>query len=145
MPSEAIEDTQLEDSQGADNSGWYSNEAATFGDRLAAAREALGLSQADLARRIGIKIKTLQGWEDDLSEPRANKLSMLAGILNVSMIWLLNGEGPGLSEPTDYTLPEEVSALLTELRQLKGTLARTAEQIGGLEKRMQKALRAGQG
>ncbi|MEZ5913851.1 MAG: helix-turn-helix transcriptional regulator, partial [Paracoccaceae bacterium] len=33
---------------------WYSEEAATFGDRLAAAREAAGLSQAELAQRLGV-------------------------------------------------------------------------------------------
>jgi transcriptional regulator with XRE-family HTH domain len=121
-------------------SGWYSNESATFGDRVAAAREALGLSQAELARRLGVKLKTLQGWEDDLSEPRANRLSMLAGILNVSLIWLLNGEGEGLAEPGE-AMPEELEGLLVELRELRGTLGRTAEKLGGVEKRLRRALR----
>ena len=67
------------------NSGYYSDDAATFGDRVAAAREAIGLGQSDLARRLGIKEKTLRGWEEDTAEPRANKLQMVAGILNVSM------------------------------------------------------------
>ena len=31
---------------------WYAEDAATFGDRLAAAREAAGLTQAELAKRI---------------------------------------------------------------------------------------------
>lgn len=137
MPNDAP--TAIDDAHGG---GWYSNESATFGDRLAGAREALGLSQSELAKRIGVKLKTLQSWEDDFSEPRANKLSMLAGVLNVSLIWLLNGEGPGLTEPDDYAVPEEITTLLTEIRQLKGTLARTAEQLGGVEKRLQKALRA---
>jgi len=123
------------------DAGWYSNEAATFGDRLAAARDAIGLSQTELAKRIGVKLKTLQAWEDDLSEPRANKLSMVAGVLNVSLIWLLNGEGQGVAEPDADPMPEGVGPLLTELRQLKGTLVRTAEKIGGLEKRLQTALR----
>lgn len=130
-----------DDANTTEDAGWYSNEAATFGDRLAAARDALGLSQAQLAKRIGVKLKTVQAWENDLSDPRANKLSMLAGVLNVSLIWLLNGEGQGVAEPEDYTMPEEVSALLTEIRQLKATLARTADKLGGVEKRLQKALR----
>lgn len=123
-------------------SGWFSNESATFGDRLIAAREALGLSQADLARRLGVKHKTLSAWEDDLTEPRANRLSMLAGVLNVSLVWLLNGEGEGLAEPDADTLPEDLSVLLTELRRLKGDLKKTADTLGGVEKRLQKALRA---
>ena len=121
--------------------GWYSNESATFGDRLSAAREALGLDQADLARKIGVKLKTLQSWEDDLSEPRANRLSMLAGVLNVSLMWLLTGEGEGVAEPGADAMPAELGALLTELRQLTGTLARPAEKLGGVEKRLQRALR----
>jgi len=121
--------------------GWYSNENATFGDRLAAARDALGLTQAELAKRIGVKLKTLQGWEDDFSEPRANKLSMLAGVLNVSLVWLLNGEGAGVPEPDGYSMPREISELLTEIRQLRGTLSRTAERLGSVEKRLHIALK----
>lgn len=132
---------QTEATSPATGSGWYSNETATFGDRLAAAREALGLDQADLARRIGVKLKTLQAWEDDLSEPRANRLSMLAGVLNVSLIWLLNGEGEGVAAPDEQPIPDELGALLTELRQLKGTLARTAEALGGVEKKLRRALK----
>ncbi len=123
-------------------SGWYSNESATFGDRLTAAREALGMSQQDLSRHLGIKLKTLSAWENDMTEPRANRLSMLAGVLNVSLVWLLNGEGEGLPEPGDGPMPEEVSGLLTELRQLKGDLKKAADKLSGVEKRLQKALRS---
>ena len=77
--------------------GWYDPNATTFGDRVAGAREQAGMSQADLAKRLGVKLKTMKAWEDDLSEPRANKLSMMAGMLNVSLLWLLSGEGPGPS------------------------------------------------
>ena len=45
--------------------------------------------QAAIARRLGIKVETVNKWENDLAEPRANKLQMLAGILNVSLTWLL--------------------------------------------------------
>ncbi|MFB1026184.1 MAG: helix-turn-helix transcriptional regulator, partial [Octadecabacter sp.] len=50
---------------------WYSEETATFGDRLAAARDVAQLTQKELAQRVGIKVSTLRNWEDDLSEPRA--------------------------------------------------------------------------
>ena len=38
---------------------WYAEDAATFGDRLAAARETAGLSQAELAERLGVKTNTI--------------------------------------------------------------------------------------
>ncbi|MCK8482497.1 helix-turn-helix domain-containing protein [Aliiroseovarius sp. S2029] len=123
---------------------WFSEEAATFGDRLAGAREAIGLSQDDLARRIGVKVKTLRGWEDDLNEPRANKLQMLSGILNVSLRWLLTGEGDGVAEPTGNLddLPE-VRDLLLEIRDIKSQMSRSADQLGRLEKRLRKRLEGG--
>ena len=68
---------------------WFSQDASTFGDRLAAAREQTGLSVAELARRLGVRQTTLHKWEADQSEPRANRLSILAGLLNVSMMWLI--------------------------------------------------------
>ena len=75
--------------------GYFHEDAATFGDRIVAARQELGLSSKELAERMGIGRETLERWENDQSEPRANKLQMLAGVLNVSMIWLMTGEGDG--------------------------------------------------
>ena len=125
--------------------GWYSNEAATFGDRVAAAREVLGLSQEDLARKLGVKLKTVQGWENDISEPRANKLQMLSGVLNVTLMWLLNGEGDGISAPHEEPqISGDVGDLLAEMRQLKTTIGQAADTLQSLEKRLRKALKAPQ-
>ncbi len=121
--------------------GWYSNEAAAVGDRVAAARDAMALSQADLARKLGVKLKTVQGWEDDLSEPRANKLQMLSGVLNVSLMWLLNGEGEGVAPPGDVSeIPHDISAMLSEIRQLRGEMTRAAERLARAEKQLRRAL-----
>ncbi len=121
---------------------YFGNESATFGDRLHAAREALGLSQKDLAHKLGVKLKTVQAWEDDLAEPRANKLQMVAGLLNVSIMWLLNGEGDGLADPDlQMKLDSDVSDILIELRRTKAEFSRLADHLGHLEKRLQKAVR----
>ena len=84
-----------------DENDWYGADAATFGDRLAGAREAAGMTQSQLARRLGVKKATIAAWENDLSEPRANRLSMMAGMINVSIMWLLTGEGEGMEAPVD--------------------------------------------
>jgi len=121
--------------------GWYSAESSTFGDRLAGAREAAGMSQTDLAKRLGVKVKTVGSWENDLLEPRANRLQMLAGLLNVSIMWLLTGKGDGVDPPEDaQALPPDVVALLAEIRQIKGEFARNAERLGRLEKRLRMVL-----
>jgi HTH-type transcriptional regulator, cell division transcriptional repressor len=121
--------------------GWYSDAAATFGDRITAAREAVGLSQEDLARRLGVKLKTIRAWEEDLAEPRANKLQMLAGLLNVSIRWLLTGEGEGVAAPDEGHVPAEISALLVELRDVKTQLLRSADRVALIEKRLRSAVR----
>ena len=118
---------------------WYSNDIATFGDRVAAGREALGLSQKQLARKLGVATKTIDSWEHDISEPRANKLQMLAGILNVSMPWLLTGEGDGVPHPEAGVTSSEVADVLTELRMLKTQLVQSADRVAVLEKRLRAA------
>ena len=69
-----------------DESDWYTTDVATLGDRLVALREQAQLSQADLARKLGVKKSTLVAWEEDRNEPRANRLQMLSGILGVSLL-----------------------------------------------------------
>ncbi len=124
--------------------GWYSNDAATFGDRVSAAREAVGLTQTDLARKLGVKLKTVAAWEEDLSEPRANKLQLLSGVLNVSMMWLLSGEGEGLGAPEeDAPLDADVSAILSEVRHIRTSLLHMTERLAIAEKRLRKAIREG--
>ncbi len=125
-----------------ENQDWYGPDTATFGDRLAAAREAAEMSQAELARRLGVRVATLRAWEDDLSEPRANRLSMVAGLLNVSMTWLINGQGDGLDAPVEEgVLPSSATELLNEIRDLRADMVARVEQLGRLEKKLRAALR----
>ncbi len=119
---------------------WYDDDVATFGDRLAAAREAAGLSQRDLAQKIGVKTDTVRGWEDDMKEPRANRVQMLAGLLNVSLTWLLTGKGDGVPPPSDTEFPAEDTAgalaLLAELRVVRAEVARSSDALARIEKRL---------
>lgn len=134
-------DTRADDLTVGTEVDWYSEDRATFGDRVTGARDAMGWSQKELAKRLGVKLKTVTGWEDDLSEPRANKLQMLAGILNVSLVWLLTGDGEGMNEPQENTqLPADVKGLLTEMRQLRGKMKENIDQLGRLEKRLRNTI-----
>ena len=121
--------------------GWYDGDTATLGDRITGAREASGLSQSELARRLGVKLATIRTWENDQAEPRANKLQMLAGMLGVSIMWLLTGKGYGLDSPAQNApLPDDLLALLAELRQMRLDQARMADRMGRLDKRLRLAL-----
>ncbi len=120
---------------------WYSNEAATFGDRLAAAREAAGLSQAELAARLGVKTRVIEHWEADAKEPRANRLQMLAGMLGVSLMWLLTGEGDGVEAPSETEEADaNVRGVLAEIRELRAAMSAMTGRLGRLEKKLRQGM-----
>jgi transcriptional regulator with XRE-family HTH domain len=103
----------------------------SMGSRIGQARTAQGMSLRQLATRVGVKPTTVENWERGRSEPRANKLLMLAGILNVPVLRLLDNENEsaGTSEGSEaagdlqrvhqkleraMALQAELSALLNE-------------------------------
>jgi len=116
---------------------FFNENAATFGDRLEAARLAKGLTLQGLANKVGVKKKTIQRWESDLSIPRANRIQMLAGMLNVSIIWLINGESNGTHNVVEnYNRPEGINDALGEIAMLKDVLSRSLKRLTELEKRL---------
>lgn len=122
---------------------WFDPKATTFGDRVAGAREQAGMTQSELSKRLGIKVKTLKSWEEDLSEPRANKLSMMAGLLNVSLPWLLTGEGAGPVEPDDRSwLTQDAVSVLSEIHDVRTQLAASSGRLAQLEDAVRDILKA---
>lgn len=102
----------------------------TFGGRLQRAREAADLSVKDLAWRLGVMIKTVQGWECDRAQPSSHRLTTLSGMMNVSLSWLLHGVGNGPSDGRYSVMPTDVDKQLTELRHLH---AQTGQLIGRIQ------------
>ena len=116
---------------------WYGPDKATFGDRLVAAREKANLSQQDLAKRLGVKNSTIKSWENDNSEPRANRLSMLAGLLNVSITWLISAEGSGVEAPEKSDeMSNDLLDALKELTTLRVNLLKNIDRINNIEKKL---------
>lgn len=125
----------------SDTENWYSDDAATLGDRIAAAREGAGLSQSDLATRLGVRKSTLDAWENDRREPRANRVQLLTGMLGVSLRWLLTGvgEGPDLDDDA-LPVPGDVQALFVEMRALQAQMVRSAARLAVIEKQLRAAV-----
>lgn len=67
----------------------------TLGGRISLARDAAAMSVEQTAAVLGVEAATWANWENDRAEPRANRLGMLAGVLQVSVGWLLAGQGRG--------------------------------------------------
>jgi transcriptional regulator with XRE-family HTH domain len=59
------------------------------GARIAKAREALGLSQVELAKKIGVPVGTLAGWEAGYNGIRKNRIARVAKALDLDAIELI--------------------------------------------------------
>lgn len=101
----------------------------TMGGRLSRARDVAGLTAPEVARRLGVKTATIQAWESDRSQPRANRLTMLAGVLNVSLAWLLHGVGESPTDESRSELVDAVAANLKRIRRLQEETNRIVTQI----------------
>lgn len=103
-----------------------------LGERIVYARELAAMSTAQVARRAGVQSKTLAHWESGKSEPRANRIVHLAGVLNVSPAWLLSGHGEA---PEESAARADISHLRDELRylsDLQNTLAEAISRMDGI-------------
>jgi HTH-type transcriptional regulator, cell division transcriptional repressor len=103
----------------------------TLGGRIGRAREAAGLTAKETANQLGVKKETVSAWERDRSEPRTNRLYMLAGILGVSPIWLISGGGEGGPE---YAASSETSSLRASLAEILRLHAETGRAIETLQR-----------
>lgn len=105
----------------------------TLAKRIVKARKAVGFTTAELAHRLGVRTATLAAWEAGKSEPRTNRLTMLAGLLSVSPTWLLCGRGTAPNETSGH---EDVTALKTTISELRSMLATVGEHVHRLEQRV---------
>lgn len=86
-----------------------------FGPRILKLRKERGLSQKDLAQKIGISNSSLGNYENDLGVPPLNVAEDLADAFNVSLDYLVSGEKA--KTITVKGLTNDQIQLLTELAQ----------------------------
>ena len=61
----------------------------TFAERLLELRSERGISQAKLAKELGVSFSVVCYWETDRSEPTAPNIVKIADYFNVSADYLL--------------------------------------------------------
>ena len=88
------------------------NAGMAFKDRLIRARRTAGLTQAQIAQRLGVSDKAVSGWERGMSPPRSHRLSALANILGTTTSYLMDDEA-GLSD-IDRQLRARISGMKLE-------------------------------
>ena len=104
-----------------------------LGPRLRVARENAGLTQAELGRRVGVTVHSIEAWENDKHAPRANRMQTLAGVLHVSLSWLLEGRENAFMETQEATT---IDAARTEFERLDTTLGEAKAVVGSSRARL---------
>jgi len=97
----------------------------TFGQRLKRLRYKLGLSQKEMADRLGVHLMTISRYERDAMKPSFKFLEKIRETFNVNPQWLLEGVG-------EMFLPKDkpTEAVKAELLGLKGaSLDSLAEEL----------------
>ena len=97
------------------------NDTVEIGRRIAQARRQAGLTQEQLASRLGVTKRSLQGYEAGTVAPYRH-LRALAGVLGRERAWFLGPESPRLpSRAARDELAEVVrAAVREELRAARG-------------------------
>ena len=101
----------------------------TLGGRITRARDMAALTLQEAASRIGVTDETLAEWESDRSEPRANKVMTLAGILGVSPAWLISGAGDAPQPPGITVAVDEMAGEINRLRELALQITASVENL----------------
>ncbi len=65
----------------------------SIGKRIANARKNAGMTQAEVAERLGVSFQAVSSWERDQTTPDASNVIELAKLLNVSISSLLEERG----------------------------------------------------
>ena len=64
----------------------------TVGARIRAAREAIGISQMELAERLEVEQGTVSRWENGDREPRLTTLAAIAAALDQDLVYFFENE-----------------------------------------------------
>ena len=80
-------------------------------DKIKSMREQLGITQAELARKLGLTRSSINGWEMGLSVPSTQYIVELAKLFHISTDYLLGME-QGAVLNIDNLTEKEVSVLI---------------------------------
>ena len=91
---------------------------AAFSENIRRLREEKGLSQTDLARRLGVNKSLIWGYENMERLPSLNSLAKLSSIFNVSMEFLL-GINKNKTVDVSHLSTEQISVVTSVINQFE--------------------------
>lgn len=90
----------------------------TFGQRLARLRKFKGLTQEELADKVGVSYQAVSKWENNISLPDISLLSTLADIFNVSVDELLGRYDNPRVEMIDENCLKDINKMMLRIKVL---------------------------
>ncbi len=61
----------------------------TIGENIKRERKQKGLTQEELAKKLGVSVMTVRRFETDAREPKMNMIKKIAAVLNIDYIFLI--------------------------------------------------------
>lgn len=99
-------------------------------EKICYCRKKAGISQEELAGRIGVSRQAVSKWETGDAEPELSKIKLLAGEFGVSIDWLLS-DADHRTEKTEYEYNEGTNdAPSNWVESIPGVLGRLFRRFG---------------
>lgn len=108
-------------------------EKKTFGNLVTQLRKAKGMTQADLAEKMGITDKAVSKWERDLSYPDIASIPHLAEILGVTVDELLTVQN--VKKENNKSIDAIISLILRSIGVAMGIAVAVLSILGALDTR----------
>lgn len=90
----------------------------TTGDRIKEARIRAGMTQKELAEKIGVKFSAIHKYEAGIVvNLKRETIALLASALNVSPSWLMCLDDPATKPAPEGELDSELTAYLQDLKE----------------------------
>ena len=100
-------------------------------EKIIYCRKKAGLSQLDLADRLGVSRQSVSKWETGEANPDVTKIPLLAKEFGVSADWLLSEDDPA-EPPADAAVQNDSPSYPDWVGQLPSHLAKMVKQFGWL-------------
>jgi len=111
----------------------------TLGEKLQRLRKARGMTQEQLAEKVGVSRQSLSGWENDTALPDTANVIALADLFGVTTDYLLREDAPqpARSEAGAAASPAQPARWHMSARELGGRLMVAGAAIGLIVLRVQ--------
>ena len=115
------------------NQGSENTMKRTFGTMIAAMRKERGMTQLELAEKMGVTDKAVSKWERDLSFPDINSMPKLADVFNVTVDELMQVKADGKENTGHRKISEIVHIALKGVALAMGIAVAVLSFLGDLE------------